>query len=64
MFITNINLIYFYAVFQNSQPGQTYTRAVKLFSTNSNGFVRVNGNRVDSLGLKTDESGKFMSSLV
>lgn len=43
----------------NSQPGQTYTRAVKLFSTNSNGFVRVNGNRVDSLGLKTDESAKL-----
>jgi len=40
----------------NSHPGQINARPIWLFSTNSNGFVRVKGSHVDSLGLKDDES--------
>ena len=49
---------------QNSHPGQINARPIWLFSTNSNGFVRVKGSHVDSLGLKDDESGKFIRIMV
>ncbi|KAJ7365286.1 hypothetical protein OS493_005389 [Desmophyllum pertusum] len=41
------------------QVGVSNTRLVRLHSTNSGFFLRINGSKVDSLGSKTEKSAKL-----